>query len=112
MADESDDFKRLIHDLIRVRLDRPLNVELRLIPGSVFPAKLVLTLQDRPDLERALCNSGARSHSGSRYDVGGGGKDFSANLASSADHGFAAAKIKRKPSLSAFIRIDIETSSG
>lgn len=54
MPDESDEFKRLIHDLFRVRLDQPPNADLRMIPGSVFPARLVLTLQVRPDLERAL----------------------------------------------------------
>jgi hypothetical protein len=42
--------------------------------------------------------------------VGGGGKGLSENLASLADHGFAAAKINRQPTLNAFIRIDIGTA--
>lgn len=54
MIDESDEYRRITRDLFRVRLDQAPNVDVRLIPGSIFPARLVLTLQDRPDLERAL----------------------------------------------------------
>ena len=49
-----DDYTRLTHDLFRVRLTQTSEVELRGVPDSVFPARLVLTLQARPDLERAL----------------------------------------------------------
>lgn len=49
-----DDYTRLTNDLFRVRANQASDIELKLIPGSVFPAKLVLVLRDRPDLERAL----------------------------------------------------------
>jgi hypothetical protein len=49
-----DDYTRITHDLFRVRLTQPPDAEVHLVPGSVFPAKLVLVLQDRPELERAL----------------------------------------------------------
>jgi hypothetical protein len=49
-----DEHKRLTNDLFRVRLEQPSDVKLKTIPGSMYPARLVLTLQDRPDLERVL----------------------------------------------------------
>jgi hypothetical protein len=51
---ENEQHKRVTNDLFRVRLDNPQNADVRLIPGSVYPARLVLALQVRPDLERAL----------------------------------------------------------
>ncbi len=49
-----DEYTRLTRDLFRVRLTQPPDAEIHLVPGSVFPAKLVLVLQDRPALERAF----------------------------------------------------------
>ncbi|MEI9914661.1 MAG: hypothetical protein WDN29_01275 [Methylovirgula sp.] len=49
-----DDYTQITNDLFRVRLDRLPDVELKTVPSSAFLARLVLVLQVRPDLERAL----------------------------------------------------------
>jgi hypothetical protein len=51
---EDEEYKRMTNDMFRVRLDRPQDADVRLVPGSVCPAKLVLALQSRPQLERSL----------------------------------------------------------
>jgi hypothetical protein len=51
---DNEEYRRVTNDLFRVRLDKPSHVDVRWIPGSVLPARLVLALQDRPDLERVL----------------------------------------------------------
>ena len=51
---EDEEYKEVTNDLFRIRLQKSQDAELRLVPGSVCPAKLVLSLQARPDLERAL----------------------------------------------------------
>jgi hypothetical protein len=50
----SDNFSRVLRDVFVVQLSHPPNVELKLIPGGQLPVRLVLSLEGRPDLERAL----------------------------------------------------------
>ena len=54
MTKEFDETKRLVRDLFRVRIDRPSHIRLGYSPGNALPARLTLTLQDRPEIERAL----------------------------------------------------------
>jgi hypothetical protein len=51
---ENEEYKRVTNDQFRIRLEKPEDIDLQLVPGSIYPAKLVLGLKVRPDLERAL----------------------------------------------------------
>jgi hypothetical protein len=51
---ENEEYKRIMNDLFSICLDKPQNADLRFVPGSICPAKLVLGLQVRPELKRAL----------------------------------------------------------
>ena len=110
MPDELDDFKRLTNDLFRVRLDQVSNLELVGIPKSVFPTRLVLTLQERPPLEAALLTSdrGATLEVDMTWPVAM--KVYQQIWQVSQTMDLPLPKINRKPTLNAFIRIDIGTA--
>ncbi len=48
------DFESIFRDVYQVRLDHPSHVEVRIIPASVSPVKLALTIQVPVSLGRAL----------------------------------------------------------